>query len=172
VANSELSERGPEAQRWGDVSNGADAGREEAPSGFGLDSATDGLAGVAQCDTGGEGLEIGPLPDGRLGVVRLKRATLAETGAVNGFWRDAEAVLCNDEDGWKFRPVEPGTFPLAHGAAARVLRLRGYGDGIVAPVAEEFIRAYMAERDDGAPLSPGKRAVIEAALERVGDVYD
>ncbi len=41
------------------------------------------------------------------------------------------------------RPVERGAFPLAHGTAARVGRLRGYGDGIVAQAAEAFIRAYM-----------------------------
>jgi DNA (cytosine-5)-methyltransferase 1 len=142
VADSELSERRAQAEGRQDVINGTDAGRQEAPGGSGFHRAL----GVALGHTSGEGLEIGPLPDGRLGVVRLKGATLTETGSVNGFWRDAEAVLCNDEDGWKFRPVEPGSFPLAHGAAARILRLRGYGDGICAPVAEEFIRAYMAER--------------------------
>jgi len=30
-------------------------------------------------------------------------------------------------------------------AEARVLRLRGYGDGIVAPLAAEFIKATMEE---------------------------
>jgi DNA (cytosine-5)-methyltransferase 1 len=142
VADSELSERRAQAEGRQDVINGADAGRKEAPGGPEFHRAP----GVAQGHTSGEGLEIGPLPDGRLGVVRIKGTTLAETGAVNGFWRDAEAVVCNDEDGWKYRPVEPGTFPLAHGAPARILRLRGYGDGIAAPVAEEFIRAYMAEK--------------------------
>lgn len=36
-------------------------------------------------------------------------------------------------------------FPLAHGAAARVGRLRGYGNAIVAPVAEEFLRAALLD---------------------------
>lgn len=49
-------------------------------------------------------------------------------------------IPCRDG---KWRPVEPGTFPLAHGAPARVGRLRGYGNGLVAPVAEAFIRAVM-----------------------------
>jgi DNA (cytosine-5)-methyltransferase 1 len=40
------------------------------------------------------------------------------------------------------RRVEPGTFPLAYGVANRVGRLRAYGNAIVAPCAEEFIRAY------------------------------
>lgn len=58
---------------------------------------------------------------------------------INGFWRDADWLFCRDG---KWRPVEPGTFPLAHGAAARVGRLRAYGNAIVAPVAAEFVRAY------------------------------
>jgi hypothetical protein len=62
------------------------------------------------------------------------------TGPVNGFWRDADWLPCIDG---KARPVEPGTFPLAHGIAARVGRLRAYGNAIVAPCAEQFIRAYL-----------------------------
>jgi DNA (cytosine-5)-methyltransferase 1 len=60
-------------------------------------------------------------------------------GPTNGFWADADWLRCRDE---RWRPVGPGAFPLAHGAAARVVRLRGYGDGIVAPQAEAFIRWF------------------------------
>jgi DNA (cytosine-5)-methyltransferase 1 len=63
-------------------------------------------------------------------------------GPVNGLWRDADWLFCRDG---KWRAVEPGTFPLAHGAAARVGRLRAYGNAIVAPQAEAFIRAYMSD---------------------------
>lgn len=75
---------------------------------------------------------------------------------VNGFWRDADWLLCRDG---KWRPVEPDTFPLVDGAAARlgrvepgvarvasgnrVGRLKGYGNAINAQAAAEFIRAYM-----------------------------
>lgn len=58
-------------------------------------------------------------------------------GPVNGFWRGAEWIPCRDG---RLRPVEPGVSPLASGAAARVVRLRGYGDAINAEVAAEFIR--------------------------------
>ncbi|HAF4754043.1 TPA: DNA cytosine methyltransferase [Salmonella enterica] len=75
---------------------------------------------------------------------------------VNGFWRDADWLFCRDG---KWRPVEPGTFPLVDGATARlgrvepgvarvassnrVGRLKGYGNAINAQAAAEFIRAYM-----------------------------
>ncbi|EKK4082407.1 DNA cytosine methyltransferase [Cronobacter dublinensis] len=75
---------------------------------------------------------------------------------VNGFWRDADWLLCRDG---KWRPVEPGTFPLVDGAAARMGRvqsdvarmasrnrtgrLKGYGNAINAQAAKTFIEAYM-----------------------------
>ena len=63
----------------------------------------------------------------------------------DGHWRDADWLHCRDG---KWRPVEPGTFPLAHGAPARVGRLRGYGNAINAEAAIAFIQAYL-EADAG-----------------------
>ena len=63
-------------------------------------------------------------------------------GPTNGHWRDPDWLYCRDG---KWRPVEPGTFPLAHGAPARVGRLRGYGNAIVAQAAAEVVAAYMGE---------------------------
>jgi DNA (cytosine-5)-methyltransferase 1 len=63
----------------------------------------------------------------------------SDPGPTNGFWRDAEWIACRDG---KARPVEPGTFPLAHGAPARVGRLRAYGNAINAEAAIAFIEAY------------------------------
>ena len=62
-------------------------------------------------------------------------------GPTNGLWRAADWLFCRDG---KWRPVEPGTFPLAHGAPARVGRLRAYGNAIVAQVAQAFIEAVMS----------------------------
>ncbi|EGY7161034.1 DNA cytosine methyltransferase [Salmonella enterica subsp. enterica serovar Bareilly] len=59
---------------------------------------------------------------------------------VNGFWRDADWLFCRDG---KWRPVKPGLKPLVNGTPGRVGQLRAYGNAIVAPVAETFIRAYM-----------------------------
>lgn len=75
---------------------------------------------------------------------RPKNASLGDfnngTGSTNGYWRAADWLRCKDD---KWRPVEPSSFPLAHGVANRVGLLRGYGNAIVAPQAEEFIKAAM-----------------------------
>lgn len=63
----------------------------------------------------------------------------------SGFWSGPDWVSCRDG---KQRPVEPGTFPLAHGATARVGRLRAYGNAIVSEVAATFIRAVMHSLDN------------------------
>jgi DNA (cytosine-5)-methyltransferase 1 len=57
------------------------------------------------------------------------------------FWANADWIECTDG---RSRPVEPGTFPLAHGVPARVGRLRGYGNAIVPQVAAVFIEAALA----------------------------
>jgi len=46
-----------------------------------------------------------------------------------------------------FRPVEPGTLPLADGIANRVGRLRAYGNAIVPQVAAAFIKATLQTLD-------------------------
>lgn len=63
------------------------------------------------------------------------RCSLNTTG-----WNDCEWVPCRDG---KWRPIEPGTFPLANGIPGRVGRIRAYGNAIVPQVAAEVIKAYM-----------------------------
>lgn len=60
---------------------------------------------------------------------------VSAAGPTNGLWRDADWLLCRDG---KWRPVESGTFPLAHGDPARVGRLRAYGNAINAEQATAF----------------------------------
>jgi DNA (cytosine-5)-methyltransferase 1 len=70
----------------------------------------------------------------------VRDSSLGRTGPTNGFWRAADWLLCRDG---KWRPVEPGTFPLAHGTSGRVGQLRAYGNAVVAEQAAEFIRVAM-----------------------------
>ncbi|WMO85083.1 DNA cytosine methyltransferase [Escherichia coli] len=65
-------------------------------------------------------------------------------GPVNGFWRDADWLFSQDG---KWRPVRPGSFPLADGVPARVGRLRAYGNAINIEAAAAFIKSYMAAVD-------------------------
>ena len=90
-----------------------------------------------------EGAEVGGLDD-RSATRRQEGphgpVGVHETGATRGFWSPADWLPCRDG---KYRPVEPGTFPLAHGATARVGRLRAYGNAIVQPQAQAFLEAVI-----------------------------
>jgi DNA (cytosine-5)-methyltransferase 1 len=80
----------------------------------------------------------------RLSAERIRELFVGQTG-VAGRWADADWIYCRDE---KWRPVEPGTFPLADGAPARVGRLRAYGNAINAEAAKAFIEAASEALDD------------------------
>ena len=74
---------------------------------------------------------------------QVKAGSGVEAGSFGdtvSFWEGADWIECRDG---KSRPIEPGTFPLAHGVAGRVGRLRAYGNAIVPQVAEQVIRTYM-----------------------------
>lgn len=151
-------------------------GRESAERSFGLPGVSGGVGnttGERQQRSLGSGYEepevVGRLFSGRAG---------ADIGGVAGpersFWSDSEWVLCRDPSGPRWRPVEPGTFPLAHGLARgmgsldarlselasvadldaaslrdaksyRVGSLKAYGNAINAVAATEFIKAAMNE---------------------------
>lgn len=85
------------------------------------------------------------------------------TGSTNGFWAAADWLLCRDG---RWRPVEPGTFPLVDGSSGgvgrsradwhapageagfghRAGRLKGYGNAINAEAAIAFVRAFTEPR--------------------------
>lgn len=71
-------------------------------------------------------------PSGREQSVRDKRGKT--------FWDESDWLPCQDGC---HRPVEPGTFPLAHGIASRMDKVRAYGNAIVPQVAAAFIQAAM-----------------------------
>jgi len=76
-----------------------------------------------------------------------------------GFWdSDVQWIWCRDN---RWRPAQSSAFPLAHGDTYRVDSgsplagkprtqiLKAIGNAIVAPVATEFVKAYMAARGIG-----------------------
>jgi len=67
-------------------------------------------------------------------------AGFSGTAPVNGFWRDADWLGCIDG---RWRPVEPGAFPLVNGVPSQVGRLRAYGNAIVPQAGAAFIAAFL-----------------------------
>lgn len=171
-ANCQIDDRrgNVRAHGWDEYSDGGNSGKLADTNGEREESARN-RSGAGESWRGGE---IGGMGDAD--VARLERlsgddcaagwegktGSVAASGVhmrpleVNGFWRDADWLLCRDG---KWRPVEPGTFPLVDGAAARLGRvepgvarvasgnrtgrLRGYGNAINAQAAATFISAYM-----------------------------
>lgn len=70
----------------------------------------------------------------------VEGAEPAGADATHGVWRDPDWLLCRDG---RWRPVEPGSFPLADGIPGRMGQLRGYGNAIVPPLAAEFVTAFL-----------------------------
>ncbi|MGI3212868.1 DNA cytosine methyltransferase [Roseovarius tibetensis] len=84
--------------------------------------------------------------DGEAGRL-VEGADPAGTNATDGVWRDPDWFLCRDG---RWRPVEPGTFPLVDGIPGRMGLLRGYGNAIVPPLAAEFVTAFLESLPEGA----------------------
>ena len=61
-------------------------------------------------------------------------------GPTNGFWENADWLLCGD--GF-WRPTKPYALPLAPGLPGRMGRLRGYGNALCVPQAQAFIEAFI-----------------------------
>lgn len=151
----------------------ADAGcerRQQISRGASCDEGADGWQSFVDHVPASDGEGIGLADAHRngcdqagIGVAEARNDGLVGNGAAHGpgptdgFWSDADWLLCRDG---KWRPVEPGLSPLVDGASARLGRmcpdwrapageafgnrkgrLKGYGNAIVAPLAAEFIHS-------------------------------
>ena len=112
----------PAAGRLGDGLGTGSQGREGMSSRPDQRSARP--AGLAGRLAGGDGCDAGP----------------AGSSPTHGVWGDPDWLLCRDG---RWRPVEPGTFPLADGISGRMGLLRGYGNAIVPPLAAEFVTTFL-----------------------------
>lgn len=125
---------------------GNSAGLLSGGDAHGLADADGGIAGDGPLRPGGEHgqqPQDGGAPRGWHSGARSDAAGgLVRPGPTDGPWRDADWLGCRDG---KWRPVRPGSFPLAHESAARVVRLRGYGDAIVAEQARWFVETFEEE---------------------------
>lgn len=97
------------------------------------------LRGMADTDRRGPSAGREPTETARHWHTAIANGCGDAAGPHDNLWRDADWLLCRDA---KWRPVRPGSFPLAHGLPARVVRLRGYGNAINPVLAAEFIRAF------------------------------
>jgi DNA (cytosine-5)-methyltransferase 1 len=140
------------------VSDGREAGRADHGQHDGIIAlATGEVRGLADAASGRQSVGLGecetsaPEQAGGRGA-----AGDGLPGPANGFWSAADWLRCRDG---KWRPVEPGTFPLADGTPGVVGRLRAYGNAINAQAAIEFIKASDEAMKEGAALyHPGFRS--------------
>jgi len=185
-------DEGTTAERAGEVGELADAdssgrslerkrrlpGDGHAPRRDDVDGRGEGGVADAECD-GCRGGGLGSPARASSGMQgadgeRQRVRPDAGPGGRASFWSPCDWIPCRDG---KARPVEPGTFPLAHGLSAgmgcvrpgedspfRVIRdpktgrsigqapwrvgmLRGYGNAIVPRVAAEFVMAFLGTED-------------------------
>jgi DNA (cytosine-5)-methyltransferase 1 len=139
------------AGNGGDIGRGEGAARSASAAGV-----SDGLAnGSGERWSWRQGVSDGGFnvgqnagrDEGGDGSIRVNEVGIQRerTSAPHSFRRDSDWLFSRDG---KWRPVESGTFPLAHDAPARVGRLRAYGNAIVAEVAITFIETYLDHERD------------------------
>ncbi len=96
-------------------------------------------------------------------------------GPTNGHWGDADWLFCRDG---KWRPVEPGTFPLVNGSTfklgsgstfegrSRQGMLKGYGNAIDAEATVDFIEATL--EPDVVDLQPLRTDAADLFADLIG----
>jgi DNA (cytosine-5)-methyltransferase 1 len=125
-------------------------------------SAGGGRDGRAVSDAQGEGRRSWQ-------AVRCVTDELELAGYTRGFWADADWLICRDG---KARPIEPGTFPLAHGRSGRMAVVRP-GEQTGAETQETYwYNRTGALKCIGNAIVPQVAAVfIEAALRSIYDEF-
>ena len=121
----------------GDMAHAADPNGRRGERGTKKGAGPAEQRGRGSCQCGGDG-DLEHAAGQQMGVPGLSRKPRSP-----GYWDAFDVVQCTDG---KARRIEPGTFPMAHGVPARVVKLRAYGNAIVPEVAAEFVRAYMEVR--------------------------
>lgn len=145
LADANGRQRGGISVLRGNERNGQDAGWPQGGRGASACGGDERMADTQHDGCGGQESHQAK-PDGnRENFGLLDRGHFAPqgqpaTGPTNGYWRDADWLGCTDG---RWRPVEPGAFPLAHGVSGRVGRLRAYGNAINPHQAAEFVAAFM-----------------------------
>ena len=85
----------------------------------------------------------------------LQKSNHRDPGEIDERWLALDWLLCRNPAGEpSWRPVKPGTFPLAHGITNRMGKLRAFGNGLDAETATNFCEVVREIADD---LQPVKR---------------
>jgi len=126
------------SQGWGERGDGT--GQRVIGSSVLAGGLADGDGGFASNGSVQCGRQHRCKPQNREADRLVECAAPAGANATDSVWRDPDWLLCRDG---RWRPVEPGTFPLAHGVAGRVDKLRAYGNATCPQTAAQFIEAVM-----------------------------
>lgn len=113
--------------------------------------ATRGCNFVAECETGCMGCPMQQRLEGRE-PLQCRRKVSFEPPSLANYWSDCDWLYGRDG---KFRPVEPGTFPLVDGDSFKLgsgspqegknrsEMIKAYGNAICIPLAAQFIKVCM-----------------------------
>jgi len=128
VDGDSRNEERPEIGRLADTQSGGQREHGSTPRASG------------HADLGGEDGRVAHAGCSGLQELTGQRDESSGSPEAGGAWDSFDLLPCTDG---KARRVESGTFPLAHGVPARVVRLRGYGNAIVPQTAALFVSAYL-----------------------------
>jgi len=137
---------GRRQERTDGSGGGAGNGAQGRATGYGASGDPSGLVDSEQ--PGLEGRGDRPAPAGRRDAAAGPATAPGGAGGMENADRDApnsrrgaaDWLFCRDG---KWRPVEPGTFPLANAPAGRVGKLRAYGNALDAETVVAFLEAAL-----------------------------